>query len=176
MEPLFNLYGGEEAIATSPNISDAQIIAEKEAKKQELTEAIRATQILSPKDEPDADAYDFCKKKIDSICESYMNEASSEFKRVRMLMHENDEEFRCRALQYLYNNQCIPLLRIIEEHQLDNQQFLNCLGMVHHYEMPSEEEVNQVDATTTDSLPFYKKHPLITGGAILGLLLLLRKS
>lgn len=162
MNPLFNLYGNaDEGIATNTVFTDADIIAAKEADLADLKEKISTTEIISPKDLPEADLYKYCDEKINKVAQDFLSSETMEDRKVRQLMHENGQEFKCRALKYLYDNNSMELLRIIEENQLDQTQFINCLRMVHHFEMPSKElsKPNKEQKKPFDLIQTAKDHP-----------------
>lgn len=165
MDPLFNLYGNpDEGIATNTVFTDEDIIAAKEAALMELQEKIDTTEIISPKEQPNSDLYNYCESRIKKICQDFMASETMEDRKVRQLMHENSDEFKCRALKYLYDINSLELLRIIEDNQLDQTQFINCLRMVHHFEMPSSSDLSVKDTNknSTGLIQTAKNNPWTT--------------
>jgi hypothetical protein len=178
MTPLFNLYGNpDEGVATNTMFTDDDIIAAKKDALLELQEKIATTEIISPQELPNSDLYTYCDSRIKKICQDFMAGDTMEDRKVRQLMHENSDEFKCRALKYLYDTSSMELLRIIEDNQLDQTQFINCLRMVHHFEMPSSSTLTEKEEANTSSalIQKVKDHPYLSIAALIVAIKLAKK-
>lgn len=174
MEPLFSLYG-DSTQSTQMNFTDEDILRAKQAANKELLGKILSTEVLSPRDEPSADLYNHCKTIVDNVHKLVHASEDRSLQKVVQLLKGQDDIVHLRGLAYLSEQKNPALAHLLGTQELTFDQFQNCLAVVIHFDMPTQEElaeeeqlVIQDNLKKEERKPFYKKHPLITAAIVLG--------